>query len=46
LSPLLFNYAFREAQETFLGLDMHSTYPVLNYEDDINLIGNDVRTQK
>ena len=48
LSPLLINfaleYAFREVQETNLGLDMNDTHQVLAYEDDANLIDDDIRT--
>ena len=48
LSPLLFNfaleYAIRKVQETNLGLDMNGTHQVLAYADDVNLIGDDIRT--
>ena len=48
LSPLLFNfvleYAIRKVQETNLGLDMKGTHQVLAYADDVNLIGEDIRT--
>ena len=48
LSPLLFNfaleYAIRKVQETRLGLDMNGTHQVSAYADDINLIGDDIRT--
>ena len=48
LSPLLFNfaleYAIRKVQETHLGLDMNGTHQVLAYADDVNLIGDDIRT--
>ena len=47
-SPLLFNfaleYAIRKVQETRLGLDMNGTHQVLAYADDVNLIGNYIRT--
>ena len=48
LSPLLFNfaleYAIMKVQETNLGLDMNGTHQVLAYADDVNLIGDDIRT--
>ena len=48
LSPLLFNfaleYAIRKVQETNLGLDINGTHQVLAYADDVNLIGDDIRT--
>ena len=48
LSPLLFNSALecaiRRVQESSLGLDMNDTHQVLDYADDVNLIGNDIRT--
>jgi len=48
LSPLLFNialeYAIRKVQEANLGLDMNGTHQVLAYADDVNLIGDDIRT--
>ena len=48
LSTLLFNfaleYAIRKVQETRLGLDMNGNHQVFAYEDDVNLIGNDIRT--
>ena len=47
MSPLLFNfaleYAIRKVQETNLGLDMN-THQVLAYADDVNVIGDDIRT--
>jgi Reverse transcriptase (RNA-dependent DNA polymerase). len=48
LSPLFFNfaleYAIRKVQGTNLGLDMNGTHEVLAYADDVNLIGDDIRT--
>ena len=48
LSPLLFNfaleYSIRKGQETNLGLDMNGTHQVLSYADDVNLLGDDMRT--
>ena len=45
---LLFNfvieYAIRKVQETNLGLDINGTHQVLAYADDVNLIGDDIRT--
>ena len=45
---LLFNfaleYAIRKVQETNLGLDMYDTHQVLAYADDVDLIGDDIRT--
>ena len=46
--PLLLNfaleYAIRKVQETNLGMDMNGTHQVLAYADDVNLIGDDIRT--
>ena len=48
LSSLIFNYvleyAVRKVQETNLGQDMNGTHQVLAYADDVNLIGDDIRT--
>ena len=48
LPPLLFNlalqYDIRMVQEINLGLDMEATHPMLAYADDVNLIGDDIRT--
>ena len=48
LLPLLFNFALeytiRKVQETNLGLDMNGIHQVLAYADDVNLIGDDIRT--
>ena len=48
LTDLLFNfaleYAIRKEQETNLGLDMNGTHQVLAYADNVNLIGDDIRT--
>ena len=48
LSPLLFNfaldYAIRKVTKTRLELDMNDTHQVLAYADDVNLIGDDIRT--
>ena len=48
LSPLLLSfaleYAIRKVQETYLGLDINGTHQVLAYVNDINLIGDDIKT--
>ena len=48
LSPLLFNfsveYAIRKVVETSLSLDMNGTHEVLAYADNVNLIGDDIRS--
>jgi len=48
LLPLLFNfaleYAIRKVQGTNLGLDMNGSHQVLACADDVNLIGDDIRT--
>jgi len=48
LSPLLFNFALeytiRKVQETNLGVDMNGTHQVLAYANDVNVIGDDIRT--
>jgi len=45
---LLFNftleYAIRKIQETRLGLDMNGTHQILPNVDDVNLLGDDIRT--
>ena len=44
--PLNFDleYAIRKVQEATLGLDMNGTHQVLAYADNVNLIGDDIRT--
>ena len=48
LPPLLLNfaleYAIRKVQESTLGLDVKGTHQVLAYADDVNLLGDDIRT--
>jgi Reverse transcriptase (RNA-dependent DNA polymerase). len=48
LSPILFNFALEYAismvQKTRLGLDMNGNHQVLACADDVNLIGDDIRT--
>ena len=48
LLPPLFNsaleYAIRKVNETNLALDMNGTYQVLAYADNVNLIGDYIRT--
>ena len=50
LSSLVFNFAAESAivnvQETNLRLDMNGTHQVLTLMDDVNLIGDDIRTIK
>ena len=41
---LILEYAIRKVQETSLGMDMNGTHQVLAYADDVNLIGDDIRT--
>ena len=46
--PILFTfsleYAIRKLQETNFELDMNGTLQVLAYADDVNLMGDDIRT--
>ena len=46
--PLLFNfdleYTIRKIQETNLGLGINDIYQAFAYADDVNVIGNDMRT--
>ena len=48
LSPLIFSFALEypvtKLQETRLRLDMKGTNQALAYVDDVNLIGDDIRT--
>ena len=46
LWPLVFKFALEYAnrKETTLGLDTNGTHQVLFYADDVNLIGDDIRT--
>ena len=48
LLPILFNfalyYAIWKVEETTLGLNINGTHQVLAYVNDVNLIGNDIRT--
>ena len=48
LFPLTSNfaleYAIRKVQETHLGLDMNGAHQVLAYANNVNLIGNGIRT--
>ena len=37
-------YAIRKVQDTNLGLDMNGIHQVLAYADDVDVIGNDIRT--
>jgi len=40
----LLEYAVNKVQETNKGLSMKITQQVFAYEDDVNLIGDDIRT--
>ena len=44
LSNFALEYVIRKAQETILGPDINSNHQVLAYADDVNLIGDDIRT--
>jgi hypothetical protein len=37
-------YAIRKVQGTNLGLEMNGTHQVLAYADDVNLLGDDIKT--
>ena len=40
----MLEYATRKVEETRLGLDINGTHQVVAYADDVNLIGDDIRT--
>jgi hypothetical protein len=50
LSPLLFNFALKNAikkvQEDQVGLNFNGTQQLLDYDDDVNLLGDNIDTIK
>jgi len=48
--PVLFNfaleYAIRTVQETNLGMNINGIHQVLGYVDYVNVISDDIKTQK
>jgi hypothetical protein len=50
LSPLFFNFALeytiRKVQENQVGLKLNGTHQLLDYADDVNLLGDDIDTKK
>jgi hypothetical protein len=50
LSPLLFNldlqYVIRKVQENQVGLKLNATHQLLVYDDNVNLLGDNINTIK
>ena len=43
---IIIEYAIKKVQETRLGMDMNGAHQILGYADDVNLIGDDIRTKE
>ena len=42
--PFFIGYAMRKVQETNMGLNINYIHQVVVYGDDLNIIGNDIKT--